>query len=87
MSEEQFEFLEDYVHAEAQKAKLAAGSFADESSDLVSVKDLVLGLRERLEITQEIHKLLFNNLEMQGTAMHTINFYNLVKKIIIRSGN
>ena len=33
----------------------------------------------------EIHKLLFNE-DLKGKAMHTINFYNQVKKIIVRSG-
>ena len=72
---------------EVQKSRQAnASSFSEDNADMVSVKDLVLQLRERLNITQQIHSLLFSGPDRQKTAMSTINFYNQVKKIIIRSG-
>ena len=87
LTEEQFEELEQFCMQEVQKSRQAnASSFSEGNADMVSVKDLVLQLRERLNITQQIHSLLFSGPDRQKTAMNMINFYNQVKKIIIRSG-
>ena len=58
MTEEQFETLEDFCAEETRKVSYSQ-SFA-EDNDLVSTKDLVLSLREKLSITSEIHNLLFD---------------------------
>ena len=52
ITEEQFETLEDFCNDEAMKTKQASGSFSADNADLISVKELVLGFRERLAITE-----------------------------------
>ena len=59
MTEAQFTILEDFWQSEL-KEHGTSESF-EEDTDLVSTKDLVLNLRERLNITREIHNLLFND--------------------------
>lgn len=44
----------------------------------------MLSFRKRLGITKHIHALVF---EQADSAMRVINFYNQVKRVIIRSGN
>ena len=55
---------------------------------MVPVKDLVLRLREQLGIKKLIHSILFKSSDevQYREAIHQINFYNQVKKIMIRSG-
>lgn len=58
----------------------------DGDADFVSTKQLVLNLREHLQITQEIHNLLFKPEKSESESLRTINFYNVVKKVLLRSG-
>ena len=44
--------------------------------DFISTEDFVLKIRDRLNITHEIHNLLFGSEEERETAFDTINFYN-----------
>lgn len=53
----------------------------------MKTKDLILGLREELSITKEIAKILFSGELEKRESMKVLNFYNLVKKIVIRSGD
>ena len=46
----------------------------------------MLRIREKLDITQAIHNLLLGSEEEREVAFDTINFYNQVKEVIIRSG-
>ena len=45
-----------------------------------------MAFREHLGITKEIHRLLFSEESQRAKSMETINFYNKVKEIVIKSG-
>ena len=59
---------------------------ATESFDFIFTEQFVLRIRERLGITHAIHNLLFGTEEEREVAFDTINFYNQVKEVVIRSG-
>ena len=48
--------------------------------------DLVLSLRDELEITEHISKLLFGTMDERANSLTILNFYSLVKKVVISSG-
>ena len=85
MTEDQFMVLEQYCQDEVKKHAKST-NFDDGTAAFISTKDLILGLRERCNITLELHKLLFSDESNRQQAMQTINFYNQAKKVIIRSG-
>ena len=58
MTEEQFDLVKLFFEGEMRKI-VSVESFSDDN-DFVDTKDLVLSLREKFGITQEINKLLFD---------------------------
>ena len=58
----------------------------DEKGDFAKTADIVEDLRERLDVTKQIHNLIFADPEKKEMALNILNFYNQVKKVIIRSG-
>ncbi len=58
MTEEQFERVKLFF--EDQMSKLVSGESFGDNNGFIGTKDLVLSLKERFGITQEIYKLLFN---------------------------
>ena len=52
----------------------------------MTTKDFIMAFRDHLGITKEIHKLLFSEESQRAKSMETINFYNKVKEIVIKSG-
>lgn len=83
MTEDQFKTLENFLKDELRKQTEQEALAGKELSDFVSTKELVLKLRQRLGITRHIHALVF---EQADSSIRVINFYNQVKRVIIRSG-
>ena len=85
MTEEQFVILEQFCSKELKLIERGQ-SFEDDIVDFISTKKFIESFREKCNITKEIHTMLFGDEDQQAIAMNTINFYNEVKKVIIRSG-
>ena len=76
LSEAQFVILEDQIANQLKKQKMKADAECAEDADFVEAIEIVSGIRERLGITLEIHKLLFSDEEGREQALDTIQFYN-----------
>ena len=57
-----------------------------EIMDFMETSEFVMRFRERLGITRQIHNLLFGSDLERENALITINYFNQVKEVIIRSG-
>lgn len=87
MTEEQFIILEDFCSHYVRRHERMI-SFQAYNAGFVLTKDFVRGFRIRLGISQAITTTLFSGSEEERRkASLTLHFYNLVKKIVIRSGS
>mmetsp|Transcript_17816 Transcript_17816/g.23972 ORF Transcript_17816/g.23972 Transcript_17816/m.23972 type:complete len:126 (+) Transcript_17816:635-1012(+) len=85
MSEEQFIQLEAFCRD--QMRKLAKESYMKEdANDTVSIKSLTKSLGEKLRVFDEINNLLFKPERPAKESLNAINFFNSVKRVLIRSG-
>jgi len=55
----------------------------EDAQDTVDTREIILGLRERLKITEEIHKLLFQEDKLGSESLRIIKFFSAVKRVII----
>ena len=53
------------------KELIDAASFSDTSAVLIDTKKFILRLKKRCEVNMEIHRLLYNNNEMEKEAAHS----------------
>ena len=48
----------------------------DENGDRAKTADIVEDLRERLDVTKQIHNLIFADPDKKEIALNILNFYN-----------
>ena len=85
LTEEQFNILEEFTSSEIKKMDKTS---YDSKRHLYSTKKFILNLRFRVGVTDAIRQVLYSGDEAkQNEALQTLNFYNLVKKVVIRSSS
>ena len=77
--------LENFCTEQVKKLKKAT-SFDEGHPDFISTKDFIYSFRVKCQITDEINRMLFSDEACRYKAMHKVNFYSQVKKVIIRCG-
>lgn len=85
MTEAQFSDLELFVQEELKK--VSAYSFKTEEAFMVSTKQFILLFRKRCQITEEVTNIIFAKDKDRRDSLATINFYNIVKLVVIRSSS
>ena len=85
MTEAQFSDLELFVQEELKK--VSASSFKTEEANMVSTKQFILLFRKRCQITEEVTNIIFAMDKDRRESLATINFYNIVKLVVIRSSS
>ena len=53
---------------------------------MIKTKKFIKLFRLKCQITTEINSMLFGDEQCRYKAMHKVNFYSQVKKVVIRSG-